>query len=124
MLETESRDGRLKAASQGATKPVHLSVVIPAFNEEMGIVQTVTAVNQSSRLVKRDSVGSPPSPVTGVLPRGGKGPFEHPQLPPKFVALLFRVCGLRGDPFARELNVDEPLRVGAAEVQFYSTRKT
>jgi glycosyltransferase involved in cell wall biosynthesis len=47
MLNTESRDSHLKAATLATRKPVHLSVVIPAYNEEMGIVQTVNAVNQA-----------------------------------------------------------------------------
>ncbi|MDH3314530.1 MAG: glycosyltransferase family 2 protein [Gammaproteobacteria bacterium] len=47
MLSTESRDTRLEAASQAAPKPVGVSVVIPAYNEEMAIVQTVAAVNQA-----------------------------------------------------------------------------
>ena len=45
MLNTELRDTRLKAASPVAATPVHLSVVIPAYNEEMAIVQTVDALN-------------------------------------------------------------------------------
>jgi len=47
MINIESRESRLSAASPAAPKPVHLSIVIPAYNEEMGIVQTVTAVNQA-----------------------------------------------------------------------------
>lgn len=47
MISTELHDIRLTAVSPAAATPVHLSVVIPAYNEEMGIVQTVTAVNQA-----------------------------------------------------------------------------
>ena len=47
MLNIESRDTRLKATAQTAPKPVHFSVVIPAYNEEMAIVQTVAAVDQA-----------------------------------------------------------------------------
>jgi polyisoprenyl-phosphate glycosyltransferase len=47
MLNTESHDTRVKSATQAAPTRVDLSVVIPAYNEEMAIVQTVAAVNQA-----------------------------------------------------------------------------
>lgn len=47
MLNTDSSDIRLKAVAQVAAKHVDLSVVIPAYNEELAIVQTVAAVNQA-----------------------------------------------------------------------------
>jgi len=47
MLDTEFRHARLKADSQASPTRLHLSVVIPAYNEEMAIVQTVAAVNQA-----------------------------------------------------------------------------
>lgn len=47
MLNTDSSDIRLKAVVQVAAKHVDLSVVIPAYNEELAIVQTVAAVNQA-----------------------------------------------------------------------------
>jgi glycosyltransferase involved in cell wall biosynthesis len=47
MLNTDSSDIRLKAVAQVAAKHVDLSVVIPAYNEELAIVQTIAAVNQA-----------------------------------------------------------------------------
>jgi len=47
MLSTESRDSLPKAADKAAPTPVELSVVIPAYNEELAIVKTVTALNQA-----------------------------------------------------------------------------
>jgi len=48
MLNTKSTDTRVKATFQAAEpEAVGLSVVIPAYNEEMAIVQTITAVNEA-----------------------------------------------------------------------------
>jgi len=47
MLNIESRAAKLNAAPLAAPEHVDLSVVIPAYNEEMAIVQTVAAVNQA-----------------------------------------------------------------------------
>jgi len=48
MLNTKSTDTRVKATFQAAEpEAVGLSVVIPAYNEEMAIVQTITAVNDA-----------------------------------------------------------------------------
>ena len=48
MLNTNSTDTRVKATIQVAEpEAVGLSVVIPAYNEEMAIVQTIAAVNEA-----------------------------------------------------------------------------
>ena len=47
MLDTKSPDPRIKAAPETVPAAAHLSVVIPAYNEEMAILQTVAALNQA-----------------------------------------------------------------------------
>ena len=47
MPDTQSRDSRLNVAAPATSAAVHLSVVIPAYNEELAIVETVAAVDQA-----------------------------------------------------------------------------